>query len=224
MKSLFGYIFSFAWPMSRHGRGMKIFALALHRSGSMSMNEALEILGFRSLFTKSIPELYEGLDHYDAFTHDAVLAEYKELDARHPGSKFVFLRREKESWIDTCRRFPNLEPGNEPGALARVMLHKVYRSIAFDEAIYRQVYDDIIADVSDHFADRPDDLLWMSIVDGDGWETVCDFLDKPIPSKPFPVKNTARQTYLSPWYQLKLAIRVQGSRVKQALLRVRQRA
>ena len=63
----------------------------------------------------------------------------------------------------------------------------------------------------------------MNVVAGDGWQPVCEFLDKPIPSMAFPIKNTARQTYLSPWYQAKLALRVQGSRVKQALRRVRQR-
>ena len=203
---------------------MKVFALALHRSGSVSMNEALEILGFRSLFTTSLAELYEGLDQYDAFTHDSVLAVYKELDGRYPGSKFIFLEREKESWIEACRRFPNLKPDVEPGPTAIEIRQKIYGSIPFDETIYRRAYDDILAGVREHFADRPDDLLWMNMIDGDAWETVCGFLDKPVPSEPFPQKNTARQTYLSPWYQAKLAIRAQGSRVKQVLRRARQRA
>jgi hypothetical protein len=90
---------------------MKVFALALHRSGSMSMTEALEMLGIRTLFVNSIYE-------------------------------------------------------------------------------------------------------------GDGWEKLCPFLGKPIPDAPFPVENTAKQTYLSPWYQAKRRGRDLGSRVEQAVLGV----
>ena len=198
---------------------MKVFAMALHRSGSMSMADALEMLGFSALFVRSIPELHENLDRYVAFTHDAVTIFFKELDARHPGSKFIFLEREKEDWIEACRQFPNLKPDYDPVPSSVEIRQKLYRSIPFDEAIYRQVHDDVIADVRAHFRDRPDDLLFMNVIAGDGWEKLCPFLGKPVPDQPFPKKNTAKATYLSPWYQAKLRFRVAGSRVKQALLR-----
>jgi hypothetical protein len=200
------------------GSQMKVFALALHRSGSVSMTKALDMLGIHTLFARSIPELHENLDRYDGFTHDAVTMFYKELDEKYPGSKFIFLRREKESWIEACRRFPTLKPETVHEQPTIDILEGLYRSIPFDEAIYREVYDDVIRDVHSYFRDRPDDLLIMDLVHGEGWEKLCPFLGKDVPDGPFPMANTARQTYLSPWYQAKLRFRIVGSRVKQALL------
>jgi hypothetical protein len=64
----------------------------------------------------------------------------------------------------------------------------------------------------------------MNITGGEGWENLCEFLDVPIPSRSFPKKNTARQTYRSPRHKAKLAFLRQGSRAKQALRRALQRA
>ena len=36
---------------------------------------------------------------------------------------------------------------------------------------------------------RPNDLLVMNICDGEGWEVLCPFLNKPIPNVIFPKKN-----------------------------------
>lgn len=197
----------------------KVFAMALHRSGSKSMAEALEVLGIPSLFACSMSELYENLDRYDGFTHDPVTIAFKELDARYPGSKFLFLWREKKDWLETCRRFPNLEPDHTPSPQATEIRTRLYRSIPFDEEIYSQVYDDVLADVREYFRERPDDLLFLNVTEGEGWEKLCPFLGKGIPRRPFPKKNTAKQTYLSPWFQVKMQFRVFGSRIKQSILR-----
>ncbi len=44
--------------------------------------------------------------------------------------------------------------------------------------------------IKNYFKDRPDDLLVMNICDGDGWEVLCPFLDKPIPAVSFPHLNS----------------------------------
>jgi len=44
----------------------------------------------------------------------------------------------------------------------------------------------------EHFKERTDKLLVMNIIDGDGWDKLCNFLNKPIPNKPFPHKNIGR--------------------------------
>ena len=43
--------------------------------------------------------------------------------------------------------------------------------------------------VKEYFRNRPDDLLVMNICGGEGWEVLCLFLNKPIPSVPFPKLN-----------------------------------
>lgn len=48
------------------------------------------------------------------------------------------------------------------------------------------VYDLHIKNVCEYFKNRPKDLLIMNIFEGDGWEKLCPFLDKPVPDVPFP--------------------------------------
>ena len=48
------------------------------------------------------------------------------------------------------------------------------------------VYDRHHEGVMQYFKDRPDDLLVMNVLEGDGWEVLCRFLNKPVPDQPFP--------------------------------------
>jgi len=44
--------------------------------------------------------------------------------------------------------------------------------------------------VEHFFSNKPKDrFLKFRIIDGDGWEKLCSFLDKPIPDVPFPNTN-----------------------------------
>jgi len=51
------------------------------------------------------------------------------------------------------------------------------------------VYERHVEEVMTYFKDRPQDLLVMNIVDGDGFEVLAPFLDRPMPSEPFPHKG-----------------------------------
>ncbi len=57
------------------------------------------------------------------------------------------------------------------------------------------VYDLHIKNVCEYFQDRPNDLLIMNILQGDGWDVLCPFLGKPAPQSPFP--NLGRRTETS---------------------------
>ena len=54
-----------------------------------------------------------------------------------------------------------------------------------------QEYDEHNKQVIAYFKDKPSQLLVMNITEGDGWEKLCKFLNKPIPNKAFPHKNKA---------------------------------
>ncbi len=45
--------------------------------------------------------------------------------------------------------------------------------------------------------DRPDKLLIMNVVAGDGWETLCPFLNKSIPDIPFPKANVTQIRWMN---------------------------
>ena len=62
-----------------------------------------------------------------------------------------------------------------------------YGGLAFeDESRLSGIYDRHIQAVLSYFKDRPNDLLVINITEGEGWEKLCPFLSKPIPSTAFP--------------------------------------
>ena len=44
--------------------------------------------------------------------------------------------------------------------------------------------------MQEYFAGRPDDLLVMSVTEGEGWEVLCPFLGHAVPEAPFPHLNS----------------------------------
>jgi hypothetical protein len=66
----------------------------------------------------------------------------------------------------------------------------VYGQTHFDEEVFLNAYRKHNSEVLTYFKDR-NDLLVLD-VDKDGWKELCEFLDKPVPDCPFPVKNVTR--------------------------------
>jgi hypothetical protein len=46
-----------------------------------------------------------------------------------------------------------------------------------------------VRDVNEYFSGREDDILYLDICGGEGWESLCKFLGKEVPDIPFPSKN-----------------------------------
>ena len=119
-----------------------------------------------------------------------VLVFYKYLDFKFPGSKFVLMIRELDSWLESVEYIFGKWPvtSREPDlAIMRRML--LAETVRFDRDKMLAARERHHADVRRYFADRPDDLLEMNIVAGEGWEKLCPFLGLPIPDAPFPHRN-----------------------------------
>jgi hypothetical protein len=167
------------------GKG-KVFGIGLSRTGAKSLNQALEMLGYRSLFVNTYPELEEGLSSFEAFTHTPLAALYQELDRRFPGSKFILTTREQSSWLASCQqRIGVSEAAGMPDDVRETQL-RVYGIGGFDRETFRRVYDRHLAEVAEYFAARPGQLLTIDLCAGEGWEKLCPFLGRPVPSEPFP--------------------------------------
>ena len=183
---------------------MKIFCIGLSKTGTRSLHEALQVLGFRSVHwggpdlqtaVQRGPEiraaiercldedrpLLDDLDDADAYSDILALSRnFDVLDRQYPGSKFILTVRSLEDWLESRRRHveANLarrERGEYGGTFLTVDIEGWTAELIDHE--HR---------VLDHFADRPDDLLVMDIAAGDGWERLCPFLDTPLPDDPFP--------------------------------------
>jgi sulfotransferase family protein len=199
-----------------HSQSGKIFGIGLSRTGTTSLTEALETLGFKAyhfpLDAVSRREITEFLldpsesltlsvlSWLDALTDTPICCTYRALDRAYPGSRFVFTTRDKASWIASCKRYwadrlkPILE-GYSPDIAVYVHLinRTVYGAETFDPELFSQAYDSHVASVQHYFRDRPKDLLALDICDGDGWSELCEFLEVAEPDATFPHENARKR-------------------------------
>jgi hypothetical protein len=191
----------------------RIFGIGLSRTGTTSLADALNVLGYRSLHFPDDPRtrkevlvfLAAGGDslqlsvlrRFDALTDTPICATFEALDATYPGSKFILTVREKQAWLESCRRAwegwiaPCLRRG-DPGAQYVTALHEaLYGTAAFSPEAFSRAYDEYHRRVRRHFDRRPASLLTINICSGEGWDSICAFLHAPYPRTEFPWLNRA---------------------------------
>ena len=171
-------------PLLKKKSDHKVFCVGTWKTGTTSIYQSLTILGYRTgrlLRGGNKPKCgwieYIKKSNYDAFTDDPISFLYKELDGMYPNSKFILTIRDKESYIKSYYNyFEGTELEKKPEEKEKIL----------------KEYDKHNNEVKDYFKGRPDKLLTINVVGGDGWEKLCNFLGKPIPETPFPHKNKGR--------------------------------
>lgn len=173
-----------------------VFGIGLSKTGTNSLNEALCILGYRSLHYPDCALMLAGryadaLRGHDAATDISVAAFFRELDAAYPGSRFVLTVRQLGSWLRSVgehmsRRPPeSMHPGEPRGEVRQ----RLYGTRVWNADLFVDAYRRHNAAVRAHFADRSHDLLILDICAGQGWQQLCPFLDRPMPAAAFPALN-----------------------------------
>lgn len=179
----------------------KIFGIGLSKTGTSSLAQALQMLGYKTLDNMGASRYeawdlssidMERVEAHDALTDTPIPSFYRELDARFPGSKFILTVRDRQGWLKSCMkqfspRFAAAQ--SEPN---RRLFEDLYGTNVFDEARFSAGYDRFVADVRDYFKDRPDDLLILNVTAGEGWEKLCPFLGQAVPDMPFPKANVTQ--------------------------------
>jgi hypothetical protein len=74
-----------------------VWGIGLTRTGTLSLNRALEILGYRAVHYPTIAQLLH--EPLEAATDEPVAVTYKYLDFLYPHSKFILTEREEDDWI-----------------------------------------------------------------------------------------------------------------------------
>jgi hypothetical protein len=173
---------------------VKIFCIGLNKTGTRSLHEALQLLGFRSLHwggpkiraavERAAEEgrpLLDDVEDADAYSDILALSvNFARLDQQYAGSKFILTVRDLDGWLDSRRR--HVERNVERKARGE------YEG-TFLEVDYAGWTDEFVghaARARSYFADRPDDFLAMDIAGGDGWAALCPFLGVGEPDRPFP--------------------------------------
>ena len=183
----------------------KVFGIGLSRTGTTSLYNALERLGYNSLhwLNHDTADLISQPDFflYDSFTDTSVSHQFEWLYHTFPNSKFILTKRDFNSWHKSIARHYALKR-NISGAskLATSSNRHMYqgRVNLTEQNLYAQhdtwksAFDAFNRRVEYFFKDKPKDrLLTLNMPDGDGWSALCRYLDKPVPDEDFPTSNKA---------------------------------
>jgi len=156
----------------------------------MSLTIALRMLGYDALHW---PRSMTDLEAHDAVTDITVSCRFRELDQKYPGAKFIYTVRDEASWITSCKghwkRLERLRGKPAITLFAEEAEIALYKTLAFNKMKLLRAYRRHHASVMEYFRNRPDDFLVLNIIEGDGWDQLCGFLKKPVPSVEFPHRN-----------------------------------
>lgn len=186
---------------------MKVFGIGLSRTGTKSLTDALNFLGIPTVHfpedAQTVSELAAFrnsnrdtlnltiLRRYTGATDTPMASVYRALDRGYPQSKFILTVRDQASWLASCERFWNTTvlpfvSKEANGPYVAWINRNVYGIEHFERTAFVRTYDQHCMGVRDYFARRPNDLLTLDIVGGQGWRELCAFVNRPVPRVPFP--------------------------------------
>ena len=174
----------------------KVICIGMHKTGTTTLGLALLDLGYNVLGARTdladillegkIEETLEVARPYNALQDVPWALLYKELDKKYPNSIFILTERDENNWLNSVlRHFAN----------TYIPLHEwIYgKGIALgNEDIYLEKYKKHYKEVKEYFKNKPEDLLIISLSNGDGWIKLCSFLGHEVPNKKFPYANKGK--------------------------------
>lgn len=184
----------------------KIFGIGWAKTGTTTLGKCFEILGYnhqtqkldlvKDIETGDLSRIMALASNKDTFEDWPWIILYKELDNAFPGSKFILTRRDPEKWVKSYQNMLNSqgEAAEELNKIRRILYGLPFPHVTEAQLIER--YNKHNADVQDYFRDRPGILFVTDWSKSDGWGPLCKFLEKEIPSKPFPHANQGNYSKL----------------------------
>lgn len=136
----------------------RVFNVSHHRCATTSMFKALEILGFKSYHWEHTSLLLQ--HHLDGTVQDAGILKldntafsdlpitlmYRELYRIFPSDKFLFVRRDRASWIASLRRHI-MTHWPTPLAMHTLVYGYPLKASNFDEEVCLRAYDRLCNDI-----------------------------------------------------------------------------
>jgi hypothetical protein len=194
----------------RYARHMtiRVIGAGYGRTGTDSLREALNILGFgpchhmrevnaneeqrhmwRALVQGAAPDWERLLAGYASCVDWPSAYYWRELMDFYPEAKVILTYRTPESWWKSYEQtiLVGIERSQEPESLGLALIRdKVFGGRAADRAHVIAVYEQNVKAVTSTVP--PERLLVHGL--GDGWEPLCAHLGVPVPGAPYPSRNT----------------------------------
>ena len=115
---------------------------------------------------------------------------YRWLEKNYYNSKFILTIRDEEEWWNSVNKWLSFttESDKIKGEMRINLYKKHFNTTEFTKDSFIDYYRDYNNKVKEYFKGNPN-FLEINICNGEGWELLCPFLDKPIPNKEFPKSN-----------------------------------
>ena len=187
---------------------LSVIGAGFGRTGTESMKLALEALGYspchhmtevlanpaqialwRRAADGHLPDWEEAYAGYKSAVDWPTAFYWRQLSEYYPEAKILLTVRASGSWYDSFSKtiLPLIVAGNDPETIGVKMLNKlVFGGRPDDRAHAISVYERNIAEVKLTIPLRR--LLVYEL--GSGWQPLCAFLGKDIPSIPYPQSNS----------------------------------
>ena len=174
----------------------KVFVLSLFRTGTQSTQQFLEDLGYRTAHyggeyidygrlrlisdQEAIDELSKIEDQFDAFTDMPYHSMFEYFDNKYPGSKFILITRDIDSWIKSVNKIYSFFDIKDFNPIERFVYKKYLDKIPKDRSectdeVLSELYNSHVFAVSEYFSGRTD-LLTLDLYDQDKERKIIDFL------------------------------------------------
>jgi hypothetical protein len=182
----------------------KIFGIGLSRTGTLSLTNALTILGIEAKHypndAQTQEELKRGcyalslLQTVQALTDIPVSPFYPQFDSAFPKSQFILTTRSTGAWLASVENHFQMYVERRRDDFDDFVFACVYGSLHFNAERFQYVKELHEENVRRYFADKPDRLLILDVFQGDSWQSLCSFLGRPVPDEAFPHQNKALLT------------------------------
>jgi Sulfotransferase domain len=188
---------------------IKVLGAGFGRTGTDSMREALNLLGFgpchhmrevntsekqkrlwRALVQGAPPDWERLLSGYASCLDWPTAYYWRELMQAYPKATVILTYRTPESWWESFERtvLAAIQTSTEPESLGVALIAKtVFDGRPHDRAHAIGKYQENVRAVK---ATVPPERLLVHNL-GDGWEPLCARLGVPVPDAPYPKRNTA---------------------------------
>jgi hypothetical protein len=197
-----GTVYRDSQPISLGPLPTRIFGIGMHKTGTTSLHQAFQILGYDSghwnnaHWAKAIWREMNDIGHSPTLERSYALSDlpipllYKELDRAYPGSKFILTIRPEDDWLRSVRQHWSNDNQYRHQWDIDPFTHAIHKALygqsEFNETIFRERFRRHNTEVKEYFRDRPTDLLVMDISSGNCWPKLCEFLGRPIPDVAYP--------------------------------------
>lgn len=185
LRPLYHWYREFKLNFIKPSYGAKVFCIGYNKTGTTSLGKALGLLGYRHTgFKKKVwREYYRNnetkklLNYMAKFDSADDLPWLKEdiipiLDQTFPGSKFIYLTRDENSWKKSFYNWHYRKTSEYPDVEEKWKEYKAH-----------EVF------VINYFKNRPNDILVLEIKDGHGFLKLANFLGKKPIQNHFPHFN-----------------------------------